>query len=117
MYEIWLMLNIVWEIALTIWPLLLTGAVVWLGLWGTAWRQNGRHWRAGLWPALAIGAAVAVVAALLLPGSIGSSLSDMGYWVDWGMLLALAAGAGGVAVAFAWPLLALRRGRMGHRFA
>jgi uncharacterized membrane protein YdjX (TVP38/TMEM64 family) len=111
MYEIWLMLNIVWEIALGIWPLLLAGAVLWLALLGTAWRQDGRHWRTSTWPALGIGAAVAVVAALVLPGSIGSTLSDMGYWVDWGMLLALAAAAGGVAVAFAWPLLSWRHGR------
>lgn len=30
MYEIWLMLNIVWEIALGVWPLLLMAAVLWL---------------------------------------------------------------------------------------
>ena len=113
MYEIWLMLNIIWEVALTIWPLLLAGAVVWLVLLGTAWRQDGRQWRAGLWPALVIGAGVAVVAALLLPSAIGSTLSDMGYWVDWGMLLALSAGAGAVVAAFAWPLLARRRRRVG----
>ena len=112
MYEIWLMLNIVWEIALTIWPLLLAGAVVLLAVLASAWRQDGKHWRAGLWPALAIGAVVAAVAALLLPSSIGSTLSDMGYWVDWGMLLALAAGAGAMAVAFAWPLLARRGGHI-----
>lgn len=108
MYEIWLMLNIIWEIALGVWPMLLAVAVVWLALLATTLRHDGRRWRAGLWPALGIGAAVAVVAALLLPGWTGSTLADMGYWIDWAILLALAAAVGVVATAFAWPLLTRR---------
>jgi hypothetical protein len=111
MYEIWLALNIVWEIALGIWPLLLVAAVLWLALMGTAWRQDGRHWRAGLWPAVAIGLVLAILAVLLIPGWTRSTLSDMGYWLDWAVLLGLAAGVAAVAVAFAWPLLAWRHGR------
>lgn len=111
MYEIWLMLNIVWEIALGVWPLLLVAAVLWLALMGTSWRSAGAHWRAALVPALGIGLVMAVVAALMLPGWTQSELSNMGYWVDWAALVGLAAAAGGVVAAFAWPLLAWRRGR------
>lgn len=111
MYEIWLMLNIVWEIALGIWPLLLLTAVLWLALMGTAWRHSANQWKAGLIPALSVGAVVTVMAALLLPGWARSTLSDVAYWVDWGILLALAAGAGAVTTAFVWPVLALRHGR------
>jgi hypothetical protein len=112
MYEIWLMLNIVWEIALGAWPLLLMAAVLWLALMGTSWRIAGAHWRAALLPALGIGLVMAVVAALMLPGWTQSALANMGYWVDWAILLGLAAAAGGVVAAFAWPVLAWRRGRV-----
>jgi len=111
MYEIWLMLNIVWETALGLWPLLLVAALLWLGVVGTAWRTSGAHWRAGLLPAIGLGSIAAIMAALLLPGWFGSKLSDMGYWLDWATLLGLAAAVGGVAAAFAWPLLAWRYGR------
>ena len=111
MYEIWLMLNIVWEIALGVWPLLLMAAVLWLALMGTSWRTAGAHWRAALVPALGIGLAIAVVAALMLPGWTQSELSNMGYWVDWANLLVIALGLGAVAAVFFWPLLALRKGK------
>ncbi len=112
MYEIWLMLNIVWEIALEQWPLLLVVAVLWLALMGTTWRSAGTGWRAGLLPALGVGVVTAIVAALVLPGLTRSTLSDMGYWLDWAALLGLAVAVGGAVAAFAWPLLVWRRGRV-----
>ncbi|MDP1900643.1 MAG: DUF5368 family protein [Rubrivivax sp.] len=111
MYEIWLMLNIVWENALLLWPVLLGAAVLWAVAMALAWRRPGRAWRAGLPHALAAGVVVAVLATLLMPGWVGSSLSDMGYWVDWAILLTLAAGCGAAAAALAWPLAALRHAR------
>jgi len=111
MYELWLMLNIVWEIALGLWPVLLLAALLWVALAATAWGRTGAHWRTGLVPALGIGMVTAIVAALLLPGSLRSSLSDMGYWLDWATLAGLAAAVGGVVAAFAWPLIAWRQGR------
>lgn len=110
MYEIWLMLNIVWEIALGVWPLLLAAAVLWLVLVGTTGRKTGARWRAALRPALGLGAVAAIAAVLLVPGWTHSTLSDMSYWVDWAVLVSLAAAVGGIAVAFAWPLLAWRHG-------
>ena len=111
MYEIWLMLNIVWEIALGVWPLLLMAALLWLALLGSSWRSASAHWRAALLPALGFGLVMAVVSALMLPGWTQSTLTDMGYWVDWAVLLGLAAAAGGVVAGFTWPLLAWRHGR------
>jgi len=108
MYEVWLVLNILWEIALGIWPLLLGAIVVWVLLMAMALRRPCARWRAGLPLALAGGAIVAVAAFLLVPGSTRSSLAEMSYWVDWANLVAIAAGFGGVAALFAWPLLALR---------
>lgn len=112
MYEIWLMLNIVWEMAVDLWPLLLLLAVLWLALLAGTWRRAGTHWRAALPLALGVFAATALVAALLLPGWTRSTLSEMGYWVDWAMLLGLAAAAGALAGGFVWPMVAAwRHGR------
>lgn len=96
MYEIWLMLNILWEIALGVWPLLLLTAVLWLALMGAASRAAGAHWRAGLPPALIMGVIAAMAAFLLVPGALRSTLSDMGYWLDWATLSGLAAAVGGL---------------------
>lgn len=112
MYEIWLMLNILWEIALGVWPLLVGGALLWLALMGMAWRATGARWSAGFLPVLLTGVVVAVAAFMVLPGSLHSTLSDMGYWLDWAALLGLAAAVGGAVSAFAWPLLVWRRGRV-----
>jgi len=109
MYEIWLVMNILWEIALTIWPLLLLGGVLWLLLMALALRRARPAWRGGFPLALLAFGGVALVAMLGVPTATQSSLAEMGYWVDWANLLAIAAGFGAVAAAFAWPLAALRR--------
>ena len=110
MYEIWLALNIAWEIAAGLWPLLLGTALLWIVLVLTAWRRPGSRWRAGLPLALGIGLVVAGLTAALLPGWTGSSLSQLTCGVDWAMLLALSAGFGAAALACVWPLLAMRHG-------
>ena len=46
MYEIWLMLNIVWELALSIWPWLVALAVLWLVLMMMAKGGRAADWRA-----------------------------------------------------------------------
>ena len=56
MYEIWLMLNIVYELALSIWPWLLALVVLWLLLMGRAWGRRGADWRASL-PGAIVGGA------------------------------------------------------------
>lgn len=107
MYEIWLVINILWEIALGVWPLLLVAALAWLALMAFA-AQRGAAWSRA-WPmAAALGVIVAIVWIPLVPSAVGSSLSNMGYWVDWANLLAICGGLGVAAAAFAWPLLAGR---------
>jgi len=110
-YEIWLGLNIVWEIALGLWPVLLAVAAIWVALMAMAWRRPAARWRAA-WPgALAAGAVVAVAAFFAVPTLTKSSLGALAYWVDWASLLAIAAGFGVAALAFAWPLLSMRGAR------
>ena len=109
MYEIWLVINILWEMALGVWPLLLLGLVLWGLLMAAALRRPKPGWRDARWAAMGVGLAAAALAVLGVPPATQSSLANMGYWVDWANLLAIASACGAVALAFAWPLLALRR--------
>ena len=105
MYEIWLALNIVYEIALGLWPALLVLLAVWLAVLVAN--------RKGLWSVsatrlLAIAAGVAVLVGLALPSLTLSSFGNFGYWVDWVNWLAMAAGAGLAVAVWLWPLMARR---------
>lgn len=118
MYEIWLALNIVWEIVLDepAWPV--GGAIAALGAWLAAARTRGVAWRRGFVACLPVGLAAAAAAVLIVPRLTGANLSDMSYWIDWMLLLALAAVAAVAVIALLWPSAALalsraRRARLG----
>lgn len=113
MYEIWLVLNILWEMALGVWPLLAGAALLWVALLVLAARRGGA-WRAALPWTTAVGLVAAAAAFLLLPAWSRSSLSEMGYWVDWANLAAMAGGVGTAVAVFVWPLLAMRRRSPAH---
>jgi len=107
MYEIWLMLNIVWETLLTAWPLVLVLLLVFVGLTWAALSRRGAAWRAA-WPVALGGAAiVGVLTFLALPSLTLSSLGELKYWVDWLALAGLAAGVALVTAALLLPLTAL----------
>ena len=108
MYEIWLAMNIVYEIALDLWPALLPLLLVWLAVLLINRQRLGQV----AWTTLlAVAVLVGVVAVLALPSLSKSSLAEMGYWVDWANLLVMAAGFGVAAAALLWPVLAMRRSR------
>ena len=108
MYEIWLAMNIVYEIALGVWPLLALLLAVWLGLLVAA---RGRLGARQVRQAALLGALVAVALFFSVPTLTQSSLANMGYWVDWANLLAVALGLGALAAVFSVPLLGLAGGR------
>ena len=56
---------------------------------------------------LLLGALVAVALFFSVPALTQSSLSNMGYWVDWANLLAIALGLGALAAVFSVPLFGL----------
>ena len=95
MYEIWLVMNIVWEIVLDVWPAVAAVAVLWLLAMGQAWRRPTAGWRRAVPAAIGVGVVAAIVAFLVVPGLTKSSLSELAYWVDWANLLAIAFAAGG----------------------
>ena len=108
MYEIWLAMNIVYEIALGVWPLLALLLAVWVALLVAARGRLGAH---QVRQALLLGALVAVALFFSVPTLTQSSLANMGYWVDWANLLAIALGLGALAAVFSVPLLGLAGGR------
>lgn len=105
MYEIWLMLNIVYELALAVWPWLLALALVWLALLLLARGRRRADWRASLPGAGGLGLLVALVIFFVTPLWSRSGLGEMKYWVDWANLLGIAAGWGVGGLLLAWPLL------------
>lgn len=105
MYEIWLALNIIYEIALGLWPALLILVGVWLAVL-VANRQG--LWAVPFTRLLTIAVGVAVATGLVLPSLTLSSFGNFGYWVDWANWLAMAAGAGVAAAVWLWPLMARR---------
>lgn len=103
MYEIWLGLNIAYEIALANWLPLAAALVIWLVLLVLG-RARLRQVRAA--HLLGLGALTLVITFLALPGATRSSLAEMGYWVDWMNLVMMSLGAGVAAMVLLWPLLA-----------
>jgi len=108
MYEIWLAVNIAWEIvvAQAAWAIPL--AIVFVGLVVHAIARRG-DWRAGWRWAWKSALFAGVAAAILLPPLSNASWSDLTYVVDWLLLVAIAAVAGAVVGALVWPLAAVLR--------
>ncbi|MDY0071057.1 MAG: hypothetical protein RBR77_00225 [Thauera sp.] len=108
MYEIWLTLNILYELGLQYLPLIIATTVLWAVLMLLAVRRPQRRWGQALRPAVLVALLVTVITFFITPGLTQSSFANMGYWVDWGNLFLYAAAFGAVGGALAWPLLAMR---------
>ena len=106
MYEIWLAMNIAYEMALDLWPALWPLVLVWAVVMGINRKKLAQVSGSVL---AAVAVLVALAAMLALPSLSKSTLADMGYWVDWANLLAMAAGTGVAAALLLWPVLAMRR--------
>jgi hypothetical protein len=108
-YELWLMLNVVWELALGLWPLLLGLAMAWLGFWLAAFARAGalqpwsRAWRV----AAGAGAIAFVLVLAAVPALTGASMADLAYGADWLALVGIALGGALVAALFVLPIALL----------
>ena len=109
MYEIWLTLNILYELGLQYLPVVIGTALLWLALMAVAAARGRAGWGAALKPAIAIAVVVTAITFFVTPGMTQSSFANMGYWVDWGNLLLYAAAFGAVGGALAWPIAAMMR--------
>jgi hypothetical protein len=106
MHEIWLALNIAYELALSALPLVAVVVGSWLAL---MWAARGGLSARAIPLALGVGMLAAVVAALVVPPLTGASLADMGTWLDWASLAVVALGWGAVVALLAWPVVCLLR--------
>jgi hypothetical protein len=106
MYEIWLAINIVYEILRPALPVLALLALAWVALCWRVWRMPSARWRAAVKTLWILAAVVAVAVFALMPTATASSLSELKYWVDWAFLGSVALGLGALAGVLAWPLLA-----------
>jgi hypothetical protein len=107
-YEIWLGMNIMWEIALEIMPYIVIAAIIWLAIsWLTV--QKKVSWFPAFKITFIIGLVVTVSAFFTLPTLTLSSFSDMSYWLDWATLTMMALGVGAVVFGFIWPFMALKK--------
>lgn len=109
MYEIWLTLNILFELGLQYLPVVIGTVVLWSMLMGVAAGRGRAGWGKALKPAAIAFVVVTVITFFITPGLTQSSFANMGYWVDWGNLFLYAAAFGGVAAALVWPLAATLR--------
>lgn len=107
MYEIWLALNILYELMLNYIPFVLTVAILW-GVLMTYALQHHASWRRGLRGGLISGVLVTIVTFLVFPDLTKSALENLGYWIDVLFLLQIAVAYGVVfGLGFGWPIAAL----------
>ncbi|NBD20717.1 hypothetical protein GTZ97_08555 [Aquabacterium fontiphilum] len=104
MYEIWLMLVIVWELMLSSGTWLWAAAGVWLALMAVGIVRHGVSWQRGAVKAAGLGVLTTVVAFFVLPGMVASSMGELRYWVDWLALAGMAIGIGAAVAVFTWPV-------------
>ena len=109
MYEIWLALNILYELGLQYLPVVIGPGLLGLALVAAPAAPGRAGWGAALKPAIAIAVVVTAITFFITPGMTQSSFANMGYWVDWGNLLLYAAAFGAVGGALAWPVAAMMR--------
>jgi hypothetical protein len=106
-YEIWLGMNIMWEIVLGIMPYIVIAAIIWLAIsWLTVKKKVS--WFPAFKSTFIIALVVTVSAFFALPTLTLSSFSDMSYWLDWATLSMMALGVGAVVFVFVWPMMALK---------
>ncbi len=107
-YEIWLGMNIMWEIALEFISYIAIAVVIWLAISFITFQKKA-SWFVAFKSAFIIGIVVTVIAFFALLTLTLSLFSDMNYWLDWATLTLMAFGVGAVVFGFIWPFMALKK--------
>ena len=110
MYEIWLIINTFYELALANLGLVLVTLILWLVLMVIAMFTKRLPWRKGIKPAILIGMVLWVFYFVMMPGWTKSSFANVTYILDWLTLGGVTTAFAALSALFIWPLyLILKR--------
>lgn len=109
MYEIWLIINTFYELALANLGLVIGVLVIWLALMVVTHLKKSLPWSKGVKPALLVAVAVWVVSFVLVPGLTKSSFANVTYIVDYLVVAGVAAAMAGLVALFVGPIYLLTK--------
>jgi len=109
MYEIWLIINTFYELALANLGLVIGVLVIWLALMVVTQLKKSQPWRKGVKPALLVAIVVWAVSFALVPGLTKSSFANVTYIVDYLVVAGVAAAIAGLVALFVGPLYLLSK--------
>lgn len=107
MYEIWLIINTFYELALMNLGLVIGVLVVWLAVMVVAQMKKTQPWCASIKPALLVALVVWVVSFMLVPSMTKSSFENVTYILDYLVVAGVAAAVAGLVAVFAAPIYLL----------
>ena len=109
MYEIWLITNTFYELALANLSLVLSTLIVWLALMLVTQFRKNLPWSKGIKFATVIGVLAWLAFFVLVPGLTKSSFSSVNSVIDWLAVAGVAAGFAGLLALFVGPLYLLAK--------
>lgn len=109
MYEIWLIINTFYELALMNLGLVVSTLIIWIALMAIAAKNKTKCWCSGIKPAALVAIVVWVIAFMLIPGITKSSFADVTYIVDYMVVAGVALACAGIVGAFVWPIYLIAR--------
>ena len=107
MYEIWLVINTFYELALVNLGLVLSTLVIWLVLMLVTQFRKKLPWGKGIKAAIAVGVVAWLIFFMMVPGLTNSSFASVNSIVDWFTVAGVAAGFAGLLALFVGPLYLL----------
>lgn len=107
MYEIWLIINTFYELALANLGLVLSTLVVWLVLMLITQLRKQQSWGQGIKAAVMVGLVAWVVFFAMLPSLTNSSFAAVNSVVDWLTVAGLAAAIAALVALFIGPIYLL----------
>lgn len=107
MYELWLVINTFYELALVNLGLVLSILAVWLLLMLVTQFSKKLSWGKGIKVAIAVGMVAWLVFFMMVPGLTNSSFASVNSIVDWFTVAGVAAGLAALVALFVGPLYLL----------
>lgn len=107
MYEIWLVINTFYELALANLGLVLSTTIVWLILMLVTQFKKNLPWGKGIKVAIVTGLVAWVIFFVMVPGLTKSSFAYVNSVIDWLAVAGVAAGFAGLLALFVGPIYLL----------